>query len=213
MNEVEATLRFLFDQFEKNTYYDEHPEAKAYRLEHSFRVAKIGRTIAESEGFHVEGMVIACLLHDVSYGEGLNGEEAWLNHGRRAAEIARPLLETLDLPSHVVKDILYGIAMHVDDEAGFPGTRTPFAETVGAADNIDRFDVYRLCETLQNARFNELPLGKKQAYCEKRLLRLPQLMEMDMGTATGNQLWKERLSFQIEYFQRLSAQLAASSWS
>lgn len=209
---VKETIKFLLKQFENNAYYEEHPEAKAYRLEHSFRVANIGRTIAQAEGFHVEGMVIACLLHDVSYGEGLDGEESWLNHGRRAAEIAGPFLSTLDLPNDVIQDILFGIAMHVDDEAGFPGTKTPFAVTIGDADNIDRFDAYRIYETLQWDRFSEMSLADKRAYCEKRLARLPQLIKIEIGTEVGKRLWHEKLAFQLEYFQRLAAQLAASAW-
>ena len=38
-----------------------------YRLAHSYRVANIGKEIAEKEGLNVENLIIACLLHDVSY--------------------------------------------------------------------------------------------------------------------------------------------------
>lgn len=37
-----------------------------YRLAHSYRVANIGKEIAEKEGLNVEDLMIACLLHDVS---------------------------------------------------------------------------------------------------------------------------------------------------
>ena len=37
-----------------------------YRLAHSYRVANIGKEIAEKEGLNVEDLIIACLLHGVS---------------------------------------------------------------------------------------------------------------------------------------------------
>lgn len=40
-----------------------------YRLAHSYRVVNIGKEIAEKEGLNVEDLMIACLLHDVSYFE------------------------------------------------------------------------------------------------------------------------------------------------
>jgi len=105
--------------------------------------------MAEKEGFDVTEMVIACLLHDVSYCRDFKEESDWLNHGRKAAQIARPFLEELGLPKGRIEDICYGIAIHVDDKADFPGARTSFAESIGDADNIDRFDVYRIYETLE----------------------------------------------------------------
>ena len=67
-------------------------DAKAYRIEHTYRVANIGRLIAVKEGFDETEMVIACLLHDVAYCEEF-GEDGWKEHGRRSAQIARPFLE------------------------------------------------------------------------------------------------------------------------
>nr|WP_255810122.1 hypothetical protein [Treponema denticola] len=101
-------------------------------------------------------MIIACLLHDVSYCEEFCGKEDWLNHGRNAAKISYPFLKELGLPEDRINDICYGIAIHVDDKADFEGERTPFALTVGDADNIDRFDVYRIYETLHNNNFKDM---------------------------------------------------------
>ena len=64
---IERTKRFLLQKYAEGEYLALHPEAKTYRIEHSYRVANIGRQIAKSEGFDETEMVIACLLHDVYY--------------------------------------------------------------------------------------------------------------------------------------------------
>ena len=102
---IEKTEVFLKRKFDAADYLNAHPEAKAYRIEHTYRVANIGRELALKEGFD-------------------------------AAHIARPFLSELGLAEDRINDICYGIAIHVDEKADFPGERTPFALSVGAADNI-----------------------------------------------------------------------------
>ena len=206
---VEKTEAFLKERFDAAIYLNAHRDAKAYRIEHTYRVANIGRTIARREGFDETGMVIACLLHDVSYCEEF-GENGWKDHGRRSAEIARPFLRELGLPEDRIREICYGIAIHVDDEAGFDGERTPFALTVGDADNIDRFDAYRIHETLCSDGFLSMPLEDKREYAEKRLARLKKLADVPLGTAAAGELWRERIGFQIEFYGKLAGQLRHS---
>ena len=62
---IKAAEEFLKEKFEHATEF-EQPDI-AYRIEHTYRVANIGREIAVKEGFDETEMVIACLLHDVSY--------------------------------------------------------------------------------------------------------------------------------------------------
>ena len=206
---IARTEAFLKEKLCGGGYLAARPEAKAYRLEHSYRVANIGREIARREGFDETEMVVACLLHDVSYCEEF-GENGWSEHGRRAAKIARPFLETLGLPAPRIDDICYGIAIHVDDEADFPGERTPYALSVGDADNIDRFDAYRIHQTLVNDGFLDKPFAEKLEYAEKRLARLRELRDMPMGTKAAQALWQERLGFYIAFYEKLAAQLQSS---
>lgn len=211
MNEdrVGRTEEFLKQKFEEGRYLTAHPEAKAYRLEHTYRVANIGRQIAQKEGFDETEMVIACLLHDVSYCEEF-GENGWIDHGRRASEISRPFLLELGFPEARVNDMCYGIAIHVDDEAGFPGERTPFAQTIGDADNIDRFDVYRIHESLCDHEFLKMSFAEKLEFAENRLVRLRELKERPMGTKSAEEIWRERLSIYIAFFEKLVSQLKCS---
>lgn len=87
---IEKTKAFLLQKFDESPRYIERKAEKDYRIEHTMRVANLGKRIAEAEGLDTEALVIACLLHDVSYCETMNGREDWLNHGRRAAQIAEP---------------------------------------------------------------------------------------------------------------------------
>ena len=206
---VKKTEEFLKRKFDAAIYLNEHLYDKAYRIEHSYRVANIGLEIAKKEGFDETETVIACLLHDVSYCEEF-GDDGWKNHGRRSAVIARPFLMELGIPEERVNDICYGIAIHVDDEADFAGERTPFALTVGDADNIDRFDAYRIYESLTSDRFLEKSLEEKTEYTKMRLAKLKKLADMPMGTATAEKLWRARIAFYIEFYEKLAWQIRSS---
>ena len=206
---TEKTEAFLKQKYDAAIYLNDHPDAKAYRIEHSYRVANIGREIAQREDFDETEMVIACLLHDVSYCEEF-GENGWLEHGRRSARIARPFLSVLGLSEDRINDICYGIAIHVDDEADFPGERTPFALSVGDADNIDRFDVFRIHETLSKDGFLGMALEQKLEYSQKRLAGLRELAEIPMGTETAGELWRSRLAFYISFYEKLVRQFERS---
>ena len=46
---VEKTELFLKRKFDSAVYLNDHPDAKAYRLEHTYRVANIARQIAQGK--------------------------------------------------------------------------------------------------------------------------------------------------------------------
>ena len=211
INLIAKTEAFLKETFAASTYLQSHPTDRDYRLEHSYRVSNIAKTIAEAEGFDVTYAVIGGLLHDISYCEEMATREDRLNHGRRSAAIARPFLVSLGLPADAVNDICYGIAIHVDDEADFQWNRTPFCETLGDADNIDRFDVYRIYESLQWIQFSKMPLAEKQSEVSRIMDKLTQYKEMKLGTDTAKQLWLERLEYQLGFYAKLKSQLENST--
>lgn len=206
---VRKTEEFLKQKFEDAAFLNKRPEAKTYRIEHTYRVANIGREIAVKEGFDETEMIIACLLHDIAYCEEF-GENGWKEHGRRSAQIARPFLRGLGIAENRINDICYGIAIHVDDKADFSGENTPFALSVGDADNIDRFDVYRIHETLSRDLFLQMSYEEKNEYLGKRLSRLHELRTIPFSTKTADELWKSRLDFYMVFFQKLADQLERS---
>ena len=208
---IAKTEAFLKETFVASTYLQANPTERDYRLEHSYRVANIAKAIAEAEGFDVTNAVIAGLLHDIAYCEEMVTREDRMNHGRRSATIARPFLECLGLPADAVNEICYGIAIHVDDEADFQWEHTLFCETVGDADNIDRFDAYRIYETLEYLKFSEMSLVDKQEKVASTIEKLNRFKEMKLGTATAKNLWIQRLDYYIGFYEKLNAQLDNSS--
>lgn len=107
-------------------------------------------------------------------------------------------------------EICYGIAIHVDDQADFEGEKTPFARSVGDADNLDRFDAYRIYETLESKGYSTMPLYDKRKMVNSMLARLDALSGMELATGFAAALWKERMAFYRAFYERLAGQLAAS---
>lgn len=202
---------FLKDTFAQSAYLQANPSDRDYRLEHSYRVANLAKAIAEAEGFDATHATIAGLLHDIAYCEEMKTREDWGNHGRRSAALARPFLESLHLPEDVVQEICYGIAIHVDDQADFLWERTPLCDTVSDADNIDRYDAYRIYETLQYLKYSEMTFEEKQDLVTNMLGKLNQFKDLPLETKTATALWRQRLEEQIAFYERLQAQLNHST--
>ena len=210
-NLVRQTEIFLQETFHASPYLQEHPAEKDYRLEHSYRVANLAKDIALQEEQDVTDAVLAALLHDIAYCEQMHTQEDRMNHGRRSAAIARPFLEQLGLPHSRIQNICFSIAIHVDDQADFDWPRTSFSEIVGDADNLDRFDVYRIYETLEYWKFSQLSLAEKLQHAEQTQSRLQTLRNMKLGSQTAQNLWTQRLDFYLCFYQKLLLQLNASS--
>ena len=208
---IRKTERFLREQLAVMAEYEGVGQRAAdYRIEHSIRVANIGREIAAKEGLDVEKCVVACLLHDVGYARKFKDEDDYVNHGRYGAEIAHPFLSSLGYSDADVDEMCFGIAIHVDDKADFEHERTPLALTVGDADNIDRFDAYRLYENLHFADYVNLTLSEQRAYCEKRIAGLTRLRGMAFGTTTATELWHEKIDYQLGFIHKLLTQIENS---
>ena len=208
---IRKTYAFLKELFDSTRWFKENPTDKTYRFDHSVRVANICREIAEKEGMDAEAAVIAGLLHDAGYGQDFPADYDWKNHGRDGAAFARPFLQTRGLPEETVNDICYAIAIHVDDKADFEGRRTPFTETVGDADNIDRFDAWRIYESVRyQALLEEKSLSEKLGWIRERLSYLEKLGKIEFATPAATALWHDKVEFQKQFFGRLLAQMELS---
>lgn len=213
MNIVKDTIKYVKEEFDKCEYYKTRKEEMEYRLNHTYRVARYGKIIAQEEGLDQEALVIGCLLHDIGYVYDYETSEEHRNHGRVGAEHAKEYITSLPIADSLKSQILYGIATHVDGKSDFLGTETVLSESISDCDNIDRFDVYRIYDSLQHNNFMSLPLLKQIDFCEKMLERLERAKKHEMSTETANKLFIEKVNYQENFYRNLYSQLEKSDYN
>ena len=208
----ELTAKFLKDQLSKMIeLFPEEKRAIEYRYEHSLRVASIALDIAKKEGLDEDRCYIGALLHDLGYSVPYDNPKEYVNHGRIGAKLARPFLESLGYSEEEVNEICYGIAIHVDDKADFEGKRTALAVTIGDADNIDRYDAFRIYDRLTWVDYKNLSLEKQREHVDTVLSSLNKYLDYECATRTATLMWKEKISFQLEFYNRLKKQIENST--
>lgn len=210
MTNIQKAEAFLREQFANCDFYKEHPADGEYRLQHSYRVARAAREIARREGLDEEGLVIGGLLHDVGYCRRWDDWKDWQEHGRMSARAVRPFLEQLDLGKERVQEICYGIAIHVDGQADFPGEKTTFALSIADADDVDKFDAYRIYDGMEFADFRNLRIEDKRSWLLKKLDWISQRLGEKSATETARQMIAERLMYQRQYYEKVLEQMEHS---
>ena len=210
LTNIQKTEAFLREQFAGCSYFRQHPADGEYRLQHSYRAAHAAREIARREGLDEEGLVIGGLLHDVGYSLPFETEDGWIENGRMSARLARPFLEQLDLGPDRVQEICYGIAIHVDGEADFPGEKTAFALSVGDADDVDRFDAYRIYDAMEYADFRSLKIEDKRKWLREKLDWISWRLGEKSGTETARKMIAQRLLYQRQYYEKVLVQMEHS---
>ena len=208
----ELTAKFLKDELSKMIeLFPEEKRAIEYRYEHSLRVASIALDIAKKEGLDEDRCYIGALLHDLGYSVPYDNPKEYVKHGRIGAKLARPFLESLGYSEEEVNEICYGIAIHVDDKADFEGKRTALAVTIGDADNIDRYDAFRIYDRLTWVDYKNLSLEKQKEHVDTVLSSLNKYLDYECATRTATLMWKEKISFQLEFYNRLKKQIENST--
>lgn len=204
MTSEQQALQFLKNHYQKNSGFEDD---KRYRVEHTLRVAAIGREIAQKEQLNEQAVVLGCLLHDI----GKYDCDAEKDHGRASAIVARPFLESLSLPAEIVNEICHGIAIHVDGKADDDHADTILCETISDCDNIDRFDAIRVYQTIQYMdQLDNKPIEERIEILRKRIQRLHELSAMPLATKTATAMFQEKLNIQIAYYKALLAQLEST---
>lgn len=207
---VQATLNFVRDTFEKSEWLKKNPQEKEYRYHHTLRVVNQAKRIVDAENLDEEIVLIGALLHDISYANEFCSAEEHQEHGRLSARQSKLFLNSLRLTPYQIQQILLGIAIHVDDVAGeFEANRSIEACTIGDADNLDRFDTYRIYENLEYLKFSSRSLAEQLTCIHDKIEAYPQLVEFkkDFSTLTVQRIWQEKIDFQLFFYQQLHQQL------
>jgi uncharacterized protein len=177
-----------------------------YRYEHSIRVAGIGQSIAKEEGLDEEALIIACLLHDIGYIVCHSNEDHRI-HGRFSAQIAHDFLTSIGFETERINTICYGIKIHTELKKEYERMPTPFEMSIADADDIDRFDAYRLYSSLHSIKLEEMSPVQILECIEQNRERFERQAMRERGTKTATSLWRDRIGFQIDYYYRLKKQM------
>lgn len=189
--------RLLSELSEENGYY---------RYTHTLRVADIGRKIALAEGLDEEMLVLGCLLHDVGY-VLCKTDEDFGDHGRLCAQIAAEFLWEQGYDPAKAESICYGIRVHTQPEEERIRPATVLENSIADADNIDRFDAWRLSRRLCWDELEKCSCRELDELVRKRQRHTQQLRKEPFATGTAAAMWQERLDLWIAVYSRLQYQM------
>lgn len=175
-----------------------------YRYEHSLRVALWGKRIAEAEGWESEPLVMACLLHDTGYLFCETIEE-WKMHPTYGAEVARLFLEKIGYDEDLTERICQAIRVH-DTWNDVPEDATPFELSVRDADDLDRFDIMRVC-MIGRSDIGERSARELIEVCENRQRTLTDWQDRICGTDAARAFWEEKLQMRRQFYEALQAEM------
>ena len=188
--------------------YGDDP-ALTYRYEHSLRAASHGVEIARGEGWRVEPLLIACLLHDVGYPECRTAAD-FSHHQEISARIAALFLEKIGYDEKTAKSICRAIQLHNLWE-DVPGDVSPFELSVRDADDLDRFDVLRTYRTandiLGSAFICDRSARRIMEDCQAQLRKIDEDDMHVCATHTAQRLWQKQIERRREYYMDLIGQM------
>ena len=163
-----------------------------------------GKRIAEGEGWDSEPLVMACLLHDTGYLFCETMEE-WNLHPTYGAEVARLFLEKIGYDEELTERICQAIRIH-DKWNDVPEDATPFELSVRDADDLDRFDIMRVC-MIGRSDIGERSARELIEVCENRQRTLTDWQDRICGTDTAKVFWEEKLQMRRRFYEGLQAEM------
>lgn len=199
-NPLQATKDFV------KVYLNPQPDRydMTYRYEHSLRVARWGKKIAEGEGWNPEPLVMACLLHDVGYPLCKDFPDL-KNHPKYSAELAEKFLKQIGYNEELSKSICKAIDIH-NKWNDVPEDATAFELSVRDADDLDRFDVMRIC-LLGHSDIGEKNATELIEICNNRLKQIEDSYNRRCGTKTAQKFWEEELVKRKMFYEELKQQM------
>ena len=207
-NAVKEAFSLLKEALEP--YHENHD--MTYRYEHTLRVAVRGQQISDGEGWNREPLLIACLLHDISYPECKTPDD-FNHHQDISAEIARVFLKNIDYDEKAAQSICRAIAYHARTSA-VPDNATAFELSVRDADDLDGYDIMRTYirgSMIIGVNGNWICGGHSAAQiingCIEQLKQIENSQCRICGTKTAQRLWEEQLLQRKTYFEALMSQM------
>ena len=82
-----------------------------------------------------------------------------------------------------------------------------FAESISDADNLDRYDAYRIYDSLQYDKFSDKLNSDKIKYCQDQILRIRKNKSASLATTTATNEFHKELNFSEEFYERMLEQM------
>ena len=133
------------------------------------------------------------------------GDRRLPKHPGLSAEIAEKFLKQIGYDKELSKSICKAVRIH-DRWNDFPEDSNPFELSVRDADDLDRFDVMRIC-MIGRSDIGELSTVELIEVCDKRLNALKGDYGRVCGSETAKALWEERLKMREQFYLGLKEQM------
>ena len=105
----------------------------------------------------------------------------------------------------LTEQICQAIRIH-DKWNDVPENATPFELSVRDADDLDRFDIMRVC-MIGRSDIGERSARELIEVCEKRQQTLTDWQDRICGTDTAKSFWKEKLLMRRQFYESLQAEM------
>lgn len=165
----------------------------AHGYEHSLRVLKLARFIAEREGANLEIVLKAAELHDVARDKE--------NHAFESAEIARKILRAQGYSEDFVEAVAHAIEAH--SFSGKVKPRTLEAKVLSDADKLDALGAIGVARAFMVAGEKGRSVEETLKHFEEKLLRLKDMLY----TETAKKLAEKRHEFLKLFYEELKREL------
>ena len=126
-------------------------------------------------------------------------------HPTYGAEVAKLFLQKIGYYEELTENICQAIRIH-DRWNDVPEDATPFELSVRDADDLDRFDVMRIC-MIGRGDIGERSARELIDICDKRLQRAEDWKDRICGTDAAAQFWKEKLQIQKKLYGDLKEEM------
>lgn len=205
--------------------------SSAHDLEHTFRVLKLAKRIAEKEGkVNMEVIELAALLHDIARVKEDSDKTGNTDHAVLGAEMARKILSDLGYPNETVDAVCHAIRTHrfrgenvpetIEAKILFDADKLDAIGAVGIAraymiagergellyrevSNLDAYKKENLMGGKPNGRIKDISKHSVNMEYETKFKKIPDRL----FTETARKIAKDRLEFMAQYFGRLKKEI------
>lgn len=148
----------------------------SHQKDHIVRVWKNSKILCEKLNGDLEVMVAAVMLHDLGRHHGLK------IHGKKSAELAKPILEKHGFPKDKISKVLEAIAQH---DYGFSSEKIKLLESkiLNDADRVDAFGVIGVYRHILFIEAGRIKMGDVIRLSKRRWesLTLPETKDIAKG--------------------------------